>query len=130
MPVFICIFFCVQACIIGTNTKKCLYVGIKNKYCYHCHIYEKDNKDVPPHNCFKNYQGSSTSMEAEILLEGFQKSEEMHGLQYRSFTGDGDSSVFATLKEKVSYGKDITKIECKNHVIKNYTSALYKVSRV
>lgn len=66
-------------------------------------------------------------MEAEILVEGFQKSEEMHGVQYLSFVGDGDSSVFAQLKEKVSYGQNIKKTECKNHVIKNYTSALYKV---
>ncbi|XP_063376826.1 uncharacterized protein LOC134664153 isoform X3 [Cydia fagiglandana] len=116
-----------MACIIGKNTKKCLYIGIKNKYCYHCHLYEKDNKDVPPHKCFKNYQGSSTGMEAEILVEGFQKSEEMHGVQYLSFIGDGDSSVFAQLNEKVSYGQKIRKTECKNHVIKNYTSKLYKI---
>ncbi|XP_049877293.1 uncharacterized protein LOC126374645 [Pectinophora gossypiella] len=116
-----------MACIIGKETKKCLFVGIKNKYCYHCHMYQKDNKDVPSHFCFKNYQGPSTGMEAAILVEGFQKSEEMHGLQYLSFVGDGDSSVFAQLKEKVSYGRYIKKIECKNHVIKNYTSALYKI---
>lgn len=68
-------------------------------------------------------------MEAAILVEGFQKSEEMHGLRYLAFIGDGDSSVFAQLKEKVPYGGFIKKFECKNHVIKNYTNALYKVSK-
>lgn len=66
-------------------------------------------------------------MESDIIVEGFQQSENMHNLRYLSFVGDGDSSVFANLKEKVSYGNQIKKIECKNHVIKNYTSALYKV---
>lgn len=69
-------------------------------------------------------------MEADIVVEGFKKSEEMHGLQYLSFIGDGDSSVYANLRKNVSYGQKITKIECKNHVVKNYTSALHKVSEV
>ena len=85
-------------------------------------------KEVPPHECFKNYEGPSTGMETAILVEGFQNSVEMHGVRYLLFVGDGDSSVFSQLREKVSYGKLIKKSECKNHVIKNYTSALYKVS--
>lgn len=82
---------------------------------------------MPEHTCFKNYEGPSTGMESTILVEGFQKSQEMHGVKYLQFVGDGDSSVFAQLREKVSYGRQIKKIECKNHVIKNYTGALYKV---
>ncbi|XP_041988658.1 uncharacterized protein LOC121740029 [Aricia agestis] len=116
-----------MACIIGKETKKCLFIGIKNKYCYHCHIYEKTNEPVPEHTCFRNYEGPSTGMESTILIEGFQKSQEMHGIKYLQFVGDGDSSVFAQLREKVSYGQQIKKIECKNHVIKNYTGALYKI---
>ncbi|CAG5000282.1 unnamed protein product [Parnassius apollo] len=61
-------------------------------------------------------------MESDIVVEGFQKSEEIHQLRYLH-------SMFAKLKEKVSYGNIIKKIECKNHVIKNYTSALYKVCK-
>lgn len=56
------------------------------------------------HNCCKNFTGLSTALESEIIVEGFQKSEEIHQLRYLSFIGDGDSSVFAKLKEKVSYG--------------------------
>ncbi|XP_049872736.1 uncharacterized protein LOC126371469 isoform X2 [Pectinophora gossypiella] len=77
--------------------------------------------------CFKNYEGPSTGMEADILVEGFERSQEMHGVKYLIFIGDGDSSVYAQLREKVSYGTQIKKIECKNHVIKNYTGALYKI---
>ncbi|XP_061708689.1 uncharacterized protein LOC133518921 isoform X1 [Cydia pomonella] len=109
-----------QACIIGKETKKCLFLGIKNKYCYHCHIYEKENKPVPEHTCFKNYEGPSTGMESAIVVEGFQRSQEMHGVLYLNFVGDGDSSVYAQLREKVSYGAQIKKTECKNHVVKTY----------
>uniref|UniRef100_A0A2A4IWF1 Uncharacterized protein n=1 Tax=Heliothis virescens TaxID=7102 RepID=A0A2A4IWF1_HELVI len=116
-----------MACIIGKETKKCLYLGVRNKYCYTCQFYERRNMDKKEHNCCKNFTGPSTAMESEIIVEGFQKSIEQHQLRYLSFIGDGDSSVFASLKEKVSYGNKIKKIECKNHVIKNYTSALYKI---
>ncbi|XP_050549327.1 uncharacterized protein LOC118271403 isoform X2 [Spodoptera frugiperda] len=116
-----------MACIIGKETKKCLFLGVRNKYCYTCQYYDRRNIDIKPHNCCKNFTGASTGMESDIIVEGFQKSEETHQLRYLNFIGDGDSSVFANLKEKVSYGNKIKKIECKNHVIKNYTSALYKV---
>ena len=36
-------------------------------------------------------------METDIILEGFQKSEEMHGVRYMQFIGDGDSFVHPTL---------------------------------
>ena len=32
-------------------------------------------------------------MESDIILEGFRKAEQQHGLQYINFIGDGDSSV-------------------------------------
>ncbi|KAI4455680.1 exonuclease phage-type/recb c-terminal [Holotrichia oblita] len=35
----------------------------------------------------------------------------MHGLQYRGIIADGDSSVFAKIPEKVSYGKEVTPAE-------------------
>lgn len=91
---------------------------------------EKQGKETSPHTCCKNYEGPSTGMESTILVEGFQQSVEMHGMRYLFFIGDGDSSVYSKLREKVSYGHMIKKTECKNHVIKNYTSALYKVSSI
>ncbi|XP_063393385.1 uncharacterized protein LOC134678669 isoform X2 [Cydia fagiglandana] len=116
-----------MACIIGKETKKCLFLGIRNKYCYHCQYYEKKNMKPTEHVCFKNFNGPSTAMEADIVIEGFKKSEEMHGLQYKSFIGDGDSSVYAHIKKNIPYGHKVTKIECKNHLVKNYTAGLYKI---
>ena len=64
-------------------------------------------------------------MECDIIVEGFCKSEEQHGLRYTNFIGDGDSAVFSTLKREVKkYGFAITKEECANHAVKCFRSAL------
>ena len=52
------------ASIIGARTKKILYVGVKIKYCAFCRQHKSMNKEIPSHNCFKNWDGTSTSMEA------------------------------------------------------------------
>lgn len=85
-------------------------VIVRNKYCYMCQYNDRKNIVGPkPHVCWKNYTGASTAMEADILVEGFQRSQEMHGLRYLSFIGDGDSSVYANLRENVSYGQKLKK---------------------
>jgi hypothetical protein len=67
--------------IIGARTKKVLYVGVKNKFCKICKIYEKLNERTPSHKCYKNWNGTSTSMEAGIILDGFKNSLDMHHLR-------------------------------------------------
>ena len=68
---------------------------------------------------------SSCSMEADIILEGFCQSENMHGLRYLWLIGDGDSSVYHSVVTGVpSYGRDITKVECANHAVKYYRNRL------
>lgn len=47
-------------------------------------------------------------MEQIIIVRGFQESEDMNGLRYLEFIGDGDSSVFAKIQEKVSYGRMVS----------------------
>jgi len=113
--------------IIDAFTKKLLYVGIRNKYCYLCFSSKKANQKVKDHVCFMNYNGPSKSMETDILVEGFRQSEAMHNLQYLQYIGDGDSSVFYKLRQSVSYGSYIQKEECANHVTKNYTKYLHNV---
>ena len=64
-------------------------------------------------------------MEADIILEGFRQSENMHGLRYLWLIGDGDSSVYHSVVTGVpSYGRDITKVECANHAVKCYRNRL------
>ncbi|XP_071148268.1 uncharacterized protein [Mytilus edulis] len=111
------------AIIIGKETKKLLHIGVRNKYCYICG--QNDNK---PHTCFKNWDKDSQSMESDIILEGFKQAEEKHGLRYMRVVGDGDSSVFATIREGVpGWGRQVTKEECANHICKCYRSNLEKM---
>lgn len=79
--------------IIGMKTKKLLHVGIRNKFCTACvqgHAKES-------HVCYKNWDKSSSEMESDIILEGFCKAEQTHGVRYTHFIGDGDSSHFCSM---------------------------------
>ena len=116
--------------IFGAATKKLLYMGVKNKYCAVCSIAQKKKSKPPNHQCFKNWSGSSTSMEADIIASGFRPSESMHGVRYTQVIGDGDSSIFYTIQTTVpTYGRDVVKIECANHAIKCYRSRLEQLAK-
>ncbi|XP_077484482.1 uncharacterized protein LOC144094390 [Amblyomma americanum] len=117
------------AIIIGKRTKKLLYLGVRNKLCNTCHFYARKNVEAKKHTCYKNWDQSSGAVEADVLVEGFQRSMEMHGVQYRTFIGDGDSSVYYQIQSKVSYGRFVRKHECANHVVKCYTSRLYAIAK-
>ena len=66
-----------MACIIGARTNQILHLGVKNKYCFSC----SRGDEVSSHMCFKNWMGTSTSMESEIILEGFKSLFEVHNLK-------------------------------------------------
>jgi len=110
--------------IIGQATGKILHIGVRNKYCTAC------TQGIPPetHKCFKNWDESSSQMESDIILEGFKQAEEVHGVRYLRFIGDGDSSVYSTLIQHVpGWGRYIEKMECANHCCKCYRSSLEKL---
>ena len=75
--------------IFGAATKKLLYIGVRNKYCSVCAISDRNNSPCPPHQCFKNWNVSSCAMESDIIVQGFQLAEQMHGVRYLWFIGDG-----------------------------------------
>jgi hypothetical protein len=116
-----------HAVIIDAYTKKVLFVSSRNKYCYICSVAR--TKKIPPqdHLCYLNWNGSSSGMEQDMIIEGFVLSLSMHGLRYLEFIGDGDSSVYQRIIERVAYGKDVIKHECANHVTKNFTRDLYNL---
>ena len=79
------------AIILERQIGKLLHIGVRNMYC--------TAQGVPKqkHNCYENWDHSSSQMETNILLEGFQQAEATHGLRYTQFVGDGDSSVYPSL---------------------------------
>ena len=58
--------------IFGAATKKLLCISVRNKYCAICSIAQKHSSPLPQHMCFKNWSGSSTTMEADIIAAGFR----------------------------------------------------------
>ena len=112
--------------IFAAATKALLFIGVRNKYCLVCVISSRKNVvPVLQHKCYRNWSSSSCSMEADIILEEFCQSENMHGLRYLWLIGDGDSSVYHSVVTGVpSYGRDITKVECANHAVKCYRNRL------
>ena len=103
--------------IIGLETQKILFMGVRNKYCSIC----SHTDDPPPHTCYKNWDGSSSAMESSIIAEGFQKCIEQHGVEYSKFIGD---SVWSTLVSAVPWGFAIEKVECANHSVKCFRTQL------
>ena len=54
-------------------------MGVRNKYCAVCYNKAYDG-NPPQHTCFLNWNGSSSAMEADIILDGFRNCEEQHGV--------------------------------------------------
>ncbi|CAG9763450.1 unnamed protein product [Ceutorhynchus assimilis] len=116
------------ACIIGYRTGNLLFLGIRNKYCSLCSYYENKGQDIPIHKCYKNWQGTSTSMETDIIAEGFKNSIKLHKLKYTKMVGDGDSSVYRKLIQIKPYGNTLVqKVECKNHLLRNFAKKIREI---
>lgn len=116
-----------MAAIIGKNTGQVLFVGVRNKICSICARAATNHTEVHKHVCYKNWNGSAPAMESDVIVEGFNASERTHGLRYLKFVGDGDSSVFAKIRDNVVYGGSVKKIECTNHALKNYGKRLRNI---
>ena len=107
-----------MAIIVGKETGKLLFIGVRNKYCHACATGKKKE-----HACYRNWNASSSEMETDIVLEGFLEAERVHGVC--QFIGDGDSSVYPTLLTSVpGWGHIIKKLECAKHACKCYHGAL------
>jgi len=60
-----------------------LFIGIRNRYCVICQrAANKKTTVVPDHQCFLNWTKGATSMEADVIVEGFKRGVEIHGLKF------------------------------------------------
>lgn len=118
------------AVIMGYHTRKVLFYGVRNKYCYACRVAENKGESPRKHACFRNHTDSSSSMEAHIILEGFKSSIEQHGLIYEYLVAGGDSSVYNAIQQANPYVNPsvlVKKIVCINHLLRSATNNLKKV---
>lgn len=110
------------AAILGLRTKKILYSGVKNKYCHICKIAQSKNIQPREHVCKRNYEGPSSGMEVQIIIDGF-KFCAAKGARFHRFISDGDSSIYKALRDIRLYTNpdiEIEKFECINHLFRNF----------
>ena len=65
---------------------------------------QKFRKKIP-HKRFLNWDGPSTGMEADKIVEAFRLAPTMHKLKYKRFIADEDSNLYNELIAKVPYGR-------------------------
>ena len=65
-------------------------------------------------------------MESALILEGCLELENEHDIRVDQIIADGCSDVYINLVINLSYGENIIKVECINHIMKNYIKFLYK----
>nr|CAI5865414.1 unnamed protein product [Callosobruchus analis] len=53
----------------------------------------------------------------------------MYGLRYTRFIGDDDSSTYKRILESTPYKKSVMKIECRNHLLRNFCNKVRDICR-
>lgn len=122
------------AVIIDCYTGKVLFYDVRNKYCLTCSK-AKNKEKCPKHICYKNWISTkpSTETESDIILEGFKRSNEMHGLIYSQIVCDADSNVYKRIVDNNVYREENIipeRILCTNHLLRNLCRKLNAVSKI
>ena len=73
--------------------------------CKMCQVYShnKLTGKEKEHDCRKNHNGSSKSMERGVACELWRKAPQS-GVKFSIYVGDDDSTTLADIKNKVLYG--------------------------
>lgn len=107
-----------QGTVVGHETKKCIDYKTKNSYCRICYNAQTNNEPARAHDCRKNHEGSSKSMEASAAVELFSKGN------YAVLIGDDDSTVISRLHNEVD--STILKWSDANHALCSFKRKLYE----
>lgn len=84
--------------LIGWSSGKIIDVEVKSKYCKSCEYWKSKNGTTEfeewqishADECEANHEGSSGKMEVDAVVEMFQRSEDLYGIKYCNYIGDGD----------------------------------------
>ena len=119
--------------LIRHENGKVIDVAPKQSFCRACEEHpEEDTEEYREWSerhqevCSANHSGSSGKMEVDGIVEIFKRSEEMYGIKYDYYVGDGDSKVYKSVCDAKSYGENFTieKKECVGHVQKRMGTRL------
>ena len=124
--------------VISLDTKKVLDVEILSKSCSRCVSWKArlDNKTITQaaydewkanhaEKCQINTVVSSPAMESAAVVAIWTRSEQLRGLRYVGYIGDGDSKGHSQVVKSRPYGDtDVVKEECVGHVQKRLGKSL------
>lgn len=115
----------------SVDSGKVLDVEVLSKRCPKCSIKGTNSDPLHREVCQSNYQGTSGGMEVAGALKIFGRSEELHGVRYVKYLGDGDSKAFMAVKAQMPYGDsvEISKVECIGHVQKRMGTRLRRLKK-
>lgn len=126
------------ASLIAYHTGKIVDLVVKSAYCKLCEMWEsKKNqadyeewKEAHESVCTANHSGSAGKMEVDSMIEMFKRSEDLHGVKYANYIGDGDSKTFSAIKKLQPYEDlEVKKKECIGHVQKRMGTRLRYIKK-
>ena len=111
--------------MIGEKCGKVIDYGVRCKDCRICTIHARKGNVPPVHDCFKNYNGSSRSMEADVAGEIVSKLEKTSNVTVETLIMDDDSATIARIRSEVDH--DLKKVSDIAHVKCHLKNSLYKL---
>ena len=111
--------------LIEKESGKLLAYGCRITNCKICDIAAKTNEEPKPHDCRKNWGGSSKAMEQSVAVELVQEVR-CDAAAVKTIVMDDDSTTLSHLRKE--YDPEIIKWSDTNHAKKAFTSMLYKLS--
>ena len=123
---------CAVQTVLSLDTKKILDVEILSKSCARCrswrsrldkHEVSKEEYDAweagHAGECHINTHVSSPAMESSAVVSLWARSQQVRGLRYVGYIGDGDSKGYHNVVDSKPYGEQgVVKEECVGHVQK------------
>nr|XP_034316705.1 uncharacterized protein LOC117686129 [Crassostrea gigas] len=77
--------------MIGSQTGKIVGYSVRNKFCRQCDNATERNQLPPPHNCKRNWTGSSKSMEPDMVVDLIGQAVQK-GVQIEGLVADDDTT--------------------------------------
>ena len=126
------------ATLIGKYTHKVIDLETKSSFCQGCSNWA-GRKGTPEYDewfadheehCSINHIGSAGKMEVDAITEMFARSDQLLGVKYATYIGDGDTKTFSAILKSNPY-EDVTvqKKECVGHVQKRMGTRLREVKK-
>jgi hypothetical protein len=86
--------------LVGRRTRKVVGLIVKSKTCNACNLWKRKHPNVPiiAHNCYKNHDGTSGSMESAGLLQLVVDTFDKYQAVIELLCCDDDSSIRADLQ--------------------------------